>query len=579
MNYGNSNLRGFCRFLCLCLGLVGGVVSVSGYVGLKFTAATAMEIRYTADSVDGTPGGLYMAFSTPNQTVQGDWPNQARTNGYAVTVDIWCSGVRQGSISANLLTYSGGYNPTVNVSCSGPFLTTYTNYTLTACYTNKSASYVVWAPTFVVNGVSYPVTDAAVPALDVIAPGGYRCVSGTNSSPFYLSYVNVDAVTANVYAQTNTQTGSALPTSGQNQSSGGVGVAGSGTTAPGGANTSGSTNTGSVSQNDVRQQTDALLQGAAANTKRIVDALDALDFSSLTNYFPEDALDYTSVLNSIKTNTAATAASAAANALSASNLVSLAESNAFVRNHDATSALARATNSGPRSQAALSSIITSVGALNYSSTMSNYALTASAKVVSDSSTNWGQFVIAAGTPFAAGVDFGASLWNLSFLDGYMGNGSRTWLRLSMVWAGFLGVLLFYVREMRVGLVEWSQTNALTVDANVAGAGSLIPGVNAGIYGVLVLAAIAVIALLPSLVAVLVSSVVDAAGLGSVASAVSSGSSVIADLPSPITRFLYALNVWMPIFEYTVFFFNYMAARFMIDTAMGLACLLMKFISA
>jgi len=158
------------------------------------------------------------------------------------------------------------------------------------------------------------------------------------------------------------------------------------------------------------------------------------------------------------------------------------------------------------------------------------------------------------------LDFGSYL-RLEFLEERYA-GIRAWLRLVFLYA-LLWVLVFAVQGR---VTDWAvaaaHTQNMTIDANWAGSGSLLPGVNATAKLLKVAMFVAAILLIPSAAIVFMDTIAAIIGTGGVSGILSS--SVISAAPTFVKEMGGAVNEWFPLVELALFTVNYIVFMFSFD---------------
>lgn len=437
--------------------------------------------------------------------------------------------------------------------------TNYTNYSLNHCFTNNGLDYIVMDPKIITGSGTFPIDNDGVlggalgPALP---PKGYRCFNITNSDFFELQYYGNDNVLITVTPPPTVTTGYLPPP--HNSQMGGQGSI-VGTNGYGGS-AGGSTN--AFTQGDGRMNTDALILAIGANAQRIVSAIQS-------NSAGDVELDYTAVLHDIKTNTYQTWLAAA---FGTSNLFwqNLQMSNdAWGRTNLGASQLSAASNSWGTATGALGGFNEALASLNYGGSLSNLSQTLPALLVSSPTSGWGVVRVAGfNAETLATFDIGSAI-NLNALTVWVGSGTKTWIRLALLWLGFLTLFIWYSDELRRGVVEINQAQQLQTNANSGGVLSLLPGVNVSIRAVMVAIVVAAIALFPAIVTAMVGTGVTLANhWGSMSDAVG-GVGVTSSMPSYIKVVLFGINEWCPVLEWIAFGLNALGAKVLMNTAVAL----------
>lgn len=584
MNYGALLLRGL--LFLLPLGFLGslGVLQVNAAnqtYRIRVTNVSGVtEQSFTVEGGDGTSPGTAF-YSGPNPgLLAGNSSAYSSVNvvppGTAVYARTKPNGGAFGSwFSIGSVSGSGG--------AANDFTVQWANsatpgggsnyYWVTWCMTNRFATYIYPDPTmYFCAGGSQKVDLELKP----LAPGAYRCITITNDTcfsviwgdPLYAS----DEPLHNVFPGTNIVF-TPLPgdsTDGGNNTPGPI--AGNPNNQAGGGAAQGGTN--APNQLDINRAADGTILAIAAAAERIARAL-ASNTTSITNALGGlgggggggFGTNDSEQLKRIQTNTLNDAAF---------NLQQLAlATNQNIAASDYNwQTMVLGTNAGATASNHLAGI--NFNAMDYNSVTGYTGGLVNNLKGAGVPAGFGMIQIDFDT-LGAGVSLLsepvidiATVLDGSGLNPYFGSGWRTWFRLVLVWLMFLGVVCWYSRELRQLFAELCATSQIMVNAQAAGAASLIPGSNAAIRITLVYIAVSVVAFLPALVVTLISSgmalvAVHAGGPGTVSAAMGVLSGLSA-APAAIAALFTMFNSWFPLVEGLIFLLNAVVARMLIDVA-------------
>lgn len=177
---------------------------------------------------------------------------------------------------------------------------------------------------------------------------------------------------------------------------------------------------------------------------------------------------------------------------------------------------------------------------------------------------------------------GTTNWDLKtvfscvFADYYL-PGFRSWLRCLLVWGLLIGMLGLYFYDMRNALWELLVIGQVQIDSQAAGGASLIPGVNVTMRMLVCFAIMLAILFVPSIITAAVSTTLTILAYGTPAAAVVSTGTAIANPPQTILNIFSCWSATLPIWEATVFAFNYLVARFFMEGMLMWAMPLIKVI--
>ena len=567
MHYGATLSRGVRAFLCYFLSAFLVVVQVGAadaYVEFHATTSFSGAHLYEGStslstSPSGASGGPgYYAFS------YSGW------DGGTLHIEDACGGTSGSYTVGNAQICGGNYFWKHAPSCDGGFVSsfagctlytgepTYTNYTACFCYTNHFATYIMWNPRQIFDDGTYIVLDPLP-----LAPGAGNCFCRTNAQHFILMYGDPLFATDDPIHVVNPATnivGVVVADGGNSPGASPPGpIVGNGADPAQGGNARGGTNP--LQQIDLNRAADGIILGAGQNADRIVNAINRMATNSWSTNDSE-------VLRKIQTNT-----------LNSANLAAQQNAAAILANATAVSNSASAISTA-------SNYSRSVGAfsLDYSGSVTG-ASPGVASVFKGSGVPSGFGLIVVDTGLSPISDFtmdlGSAL-NGSALNPYMGTGWRGWLRLFLLWLLFIGMLVTYSRELRQGVADFMSSSQIQVNAEAAGAVSEVPGVNWLIRSGVVFACVAVIALFPSLVAVMVSTAFGVAssmggmGFSSISSAVGALTSW-ATAPTGFAAVFSSLNSMFPLVESVVFAINYWGAMLLIDAFVAMLCTFFKLV--
>lgn len=430
-------------------------------------------------------------------------------------------------------------------NCSTNQVQNYTNFSLSFCITNKLGTYSYPNVTMHTAGGSTPLTEA----LASLAPGAHRCFTVTNDVPFYVTYgdtlFTADVPETTLYPSTNVTTTSHSPSTATSGPSGGPVVANPGSTNPSsGTNAVGGSS--SLTQLDLNRAADAIIHSQAQNTARIVAGLeDVRDAINANTNGPGDTFDDSAAMMS--------------------NVVNAAASSSVTASNAASSAVTTASNG-------LSSISSSLYGFGGSSVTGQ--VTGFLGGLSGSlPAGYGEITVTGAVSGPFTIDLGSAVTGEA-LNPYLGTTWRTWMRLVLLWGTLVAALGWFVNELQRSIAQITAASQLQVNAEAAGAFSLVPGTNIGLRLIVVAAAVAAIVFLPAMILTLATTAFGMAtgdslvtGLGYLATA--------GGAPTGVINAFRATNEWFPLFEVAVVAVNVIVARFLIAPATSFLCLLMK----
>jgi hypothetical protein len=453
--------------------------------------------------------------------------------------------------------------------------TSKTNYYVNFCWTNKLGTYQ-FPNAVLYSGAGYATATKLCDGCSV-APGAYICYAITNQpGSFYISigdpiYHEQEPPEIKYPSSNVVQTIETPASSGGTPNVGGVtGNPNSSAGSSGLGNTSGTTNLATVQT--IYTANDAQIQAMAQNTFAILGQLEKNRTNGTSGSGTN--LDYTGLLNAIRTNT--------------QNSADIQKRAEDLMTNQQAHGYFDALVSGSNIMVAASNLMSGMGvnlnALNYGGSVTGYVPSiVNGFLGSSLPAGFGVLTIVSTAPGVADtvIDFSTAL-NGSAWNPYLGSGWRTWFRVLCLWLLFLGMLTWYVSELRKGLTDISSSSQLQVGPESLGAGSLVPGAEIALRVLLVTAAATVVAFFPALVVVLVSttmavthSVQGGSGPGDIGAAISTITTIYTSVPTVVTNVFRSVNSWIPLVEGAVILLNQYAARLLIDTMVGFLAFLFK----
>lgn len=550
--YESRILRGLHRLVLPLCFFAASVDTLNAFVGFKVVNGGASTIY-----LRGT-GGDYSSsqvLARTAGTTESDWVNQSRAAGYSYTFLVECpQGTVVGSLAVTLCTYSGGYACSHNSSCESPGGTVSTNYSKTICITNNLGSPMYPNVTaHYANGTVAPIgqADPANP-LNILNPGAYRCYTHTNSMYFYLTYGDTlftgDAPETTVQPVTNiTANGQETPNANTSIGTTGGPVVGN----PAGGPSSGTNAIGgssSLTQLDLNRAADAIIHSQAQNTARLVAGLESIRQAITNNSGAGDTFD--------------DSASLMTNIVNANTAESVTASNAM-----------------PGSIVYGSNLLYSAGLkgnMEYFGTgmggVTSTLNTINSGYLGSTPADWGNFEVTGPTTNFI-IPLGSAV-KLEQLNAHFGAGWRTWFKALLLWLFLIAAFMWYSDQLTNALIALGGTSQFQVSALAGGALSLVPGTNAGLRVLLIIACVSAMAFLPAIAVTMGTTLLAAVGVSQ--ADVSSGALVTANThPTAIQYAGRALKEWFPLIESGVIFANTILARFLLNQATGFLCMLLK----